>query len=238
MSKRESNEGSISGAAGVIGSATVLSRILGYIRDASVAHVFGAAMQTDAFFVAFRISNLLRRLVGEGALTSSFVPIFTEELTLRTRESARGLSSSIFTLFGIILVILSVIGILLSEQIVTLMSPGFLTDPEKFDLTVRLTKVMFPYMVAVGLVAIGMGVLNSLKHFAAPALSPVFFNISIIASIFLVAPFLSSPVYALPIGVLAGGVFQFLILIPFLARYSSSWVLRPLAWAFISSISS
>ncbi len=220
MSDKGKGDGShISGAIGIIGSATALSRVLGYIRDASIAHVFGAAMLTDAFFVAFRISNLLRRLVGEGALTSSFVPIFTEELTLRSREAARTLSSSVFTLFGIILVVLSVVGILISGPIVELMSPGFVADPGKFALTVRLTRLMFPYMISIGLTAIGMGVLNSVRHFAAPALSPVLFNISIIASIFLVAPFLTHPVYALPVGVLAGGLFQFLLLVPFLSKF-------------------
>lgn len=219
MSDTASNEKSIAGAASIIGSATVLSRLLGYVRDASVAYVFGAAMSSDAFFVAFRISNLLRRLVGEGALTSSFVPIFTEELGLRDHEGSRRLSSSVFTLFFFILVALAALGIIFSDPLVRLLSPGFGAYPEKFALTVRLTRLTFPYMVAIGLMAIAMGVLHSKKHFTAPALSPVLFNIAIITSIFAVAPFLDEPVYALAIGVLAGGVLQFLLQLPFLKGY-------------------
>lgn len=219
MGVKGSDEGRIAGAASVIGSATALSRILGYIRDASVAYVFGAAMQTDAFFVAFRISNLLRRLVGEGALTSSFVPIFTEELTLRDSESARSLASSAFTLFAIILVVMAALGMFFSDAIVAIMSPGFKDDPEQFALTVNLTRLMFPYMVAIGLMAIAMGVLNSLRHFAAPALAPVLFNIAIITSIFAVTPILTEPVYALALGVVAGGCMQLLLQFPFLKRY-------------------
>lgn len=210
---------SITGAASVIGSATVLSRILGYARDAVVAYVFGAAMATDAFFVAFRISNLLRRLVGEGALTSSFVPIFTEELIKRPKEGARRLASSAFTLFAIILVVLTIAGVAFSDPIVRLLSPGFVSDPEKFVLTVNLTRVMFPYMVFIGLMAIAMGVLHSLKHFTAPAVAPVFFNVMIILSVVAVSPFLAEPVYALAAGVLMGGLAQFFIQVPSLKRY-------------------
>lgn len=214
-----SNEGKIAGAASIIGSATVVSRILGYIRDAVVAFVFGAAMQSDAFFVAFRISNLLRRLVGEGALTSSFVPIFTGELNERTKDEARLLASSVFTLFTLILIVLAALGIVFSEEIVRVMSPGFIKDPAKLELTVSLTRLMFPYMVFVGLMAIAMGVLNSVKHFTAPALAPAFFNISIILSVVAVAPFIAEPVYALAFGVLFGGLLQFAVQLPALRRH-------------------
>lgn len=217
-----SHEKSITGAASVVGSATVLSRVLGYIRDAAIAFVFGAGLYSDAFFMAFRISNLLRRLLGEGALTSSFIPIFTEELSARPKEAIRSLSSSVFTLFAIILIALTALGMIFSGEIVRLMSPGFAADPEKFAVTVKLTRLMFPYMVFVGLMAIAMGVLNSVKHFAAPAVSPVFFNLSLILSVFAVAPFLATPVYALAFGVLLGGFLQFAIQLPYLKRYGFS----------------
>lgn len=218
MSK-DSHEHRITGAASIIGSATVLSRVLGYIRDAAVAYVFGAGMHADAFFMAFRVSNLLRRLVGEGALTTSFVPIFTEELGKRPKEGARDLASSVFTLFGIILIVLAIVAMVFSKEIVWLMAPGFLADPEKFSITVSLTRLMFPYMVFIGLMAIAMGVLNSMRHFTGPALAPVFFNIAIILSIFALVPFLSTPVYALAIGVLLGGFLQFAMQLPYLSRY-------------------
>lgn len=221
MSK-DTHEQRITGAASIIGSATALSRILGFIRDAAVAYVFGAGMLADAFFMAFRVSNLLRRLVGEGALTTSFVPIFTEELTRRTKEGTRELVSSVFTLFAMILVVMTVVCVYFSEELVWLMAPGFAEDPEKFRVTVSLTALMFPYLIFIGLMAIAMGVLNSLRHFTAPALSPVLFNLAIIFSIFAVTPFLAEPVYALAIGVLLGGFLQFALQLPYLDRYGMS----------------
>ncbi|MBI5453945.1 MAG: murein biosynthesis integral membrane protein MurJ [Deltaproteobacteria bacterium] len=218
----QSHERKITGAASIVGGATVLSRILGYIRDAAVAYAFGAGLYADAFFMAFRISNLLRRLVGEGALTSTFIPIFTEEMGERSKESTRDLVSSVFTLFAIILIILTLLGVIFSREIVLLMSPGFATDALKFSITVDLTRLMFPYMVFIGLMAIAMGVLNSYRHFAAPAIAPVFFNIAIILCIFAVAPFLDTPVYALAIGVLLGGFLQMFLQVPYLKKYGMS----------------
>ncbi|MBE7414919.1 MAG: murein biosynthesis integral membrane protein MurJ [Deltaproteobacteria bacterium] len=213
-----SHERRITGAASVISALTAASRVLGYLRDAALAYVFGAGLLADAFFMAFRISNLLRRLVGEGALTSSFIPIFTDEMSRRDRNALRALASSVFTLFALILAALAIIGIIFSREIVWVMAPGFLSDPGKFELTVSLTRWMFPYMLFVGLMGIAMGVLNSYRHFTAPALSPVLFNLAIIASIFAIAPYLDSPVYALVAGVLAGGIFQLLLQVPFLGR--------------------
>lgn len=215
----QSHERKITGAASIVGGATVLSRILGYIRDAAVAYVFGAGMYADAFFMAFRISNLLRRLVGEGALTSTFIPIFTEEMGERSKEATRDLVSSVFTIFAIILVVLTLLGVIFSREIVLLMSPGFATDAVKFSLTVDLTRLMFPYMIFIGLMAIAMGVLNSYRHFAAPAIAPVFFNIAIILCIFAVVPFLETPIYAVAIGVLLGGFLQLFIQIPYLKKF-------------------
>ncbi len=219
MQAKDAHEKSIAGAASIVGAATVLSRILGYIRDAVVAFSFGAGLYSDAFFMAFRIANLLRRLVGEGALTSSFIPIFTEELNVRSREEVKKLTSGVFTFFFIILVIISILGIVFSKEIVLYLSPGFATDPEKFTLTIRLTQIMFPYMVSIGLTAIAMGVLNSFKHFTAPALSPVFLNIAIIASVLALSPLLNMPVYSIAIGVLIGGTLQLLLQVPFLIRH-------------------
>ena len=214
-----SHERRITGAATIISAATAASRVLGYVRDAVLAYVFGAGVQADAFFTAFRISNLLRRLVGEGALTSAFIPIFTEEMNTRSKEGLRELASSVFTLFALILTFLTVLGVIFSEDIVRLMAPGFLSDPEKFSLTVTLTRWMFPYMVFIGLMAIAMGVLHSHRHFTAPALAPIFLNISMITSVLVIAPFISSPAYALVGGVLAGGLFQLMLQLPFLKRF-------------------
>ncbi|MBI5886579.1 MAG: murein biosynthesis integral membrane protein MurJ [Deltaproteobacteria bacterium] len=220
MPTDEHHKKKITGAASIIGSATVLSRIAGFVRDAAIAYIFGAGMYADAFFMAFRIANLLRRLVGEGALTSSFIPIFTEELHLRTQEGARELLSKIFTLLFIVLIVLSALGMIFSREIVYIMSPGFAADPVKFDITVKLTRIMFPYMIFVGLMAIAMGALNSVKHFGAPAISPVFFNLTIIAAIFSLVPLFSTPVYALGAAVLAGGFIQCAIQFPYLKKFA------------------
>lgn len=220
MSTDEHHKKKITGAASIIGGATVLSRIAGYGRDATIAYIFGAGLYADAFFMAFRIANLLRRLVGEGALTSSFVPIFTEELHLRTKESAQELLSKIFTLFFLILITVTALSMIFSKEIVYLMSPGFAEDPVKFDLTVTLTRIMFPYLIFVGLMAIAMGALNSVKHFAIPAVSPLFFNLAIIASIFALVPLFSTPIYALAAAVLIGGFVQCVIQFPFLKKFS------------------
>ena len=209
----------ITGAASTIAGFTFISRILGYARDAVIAYIFGAGMSADAFFVAFRVANLLRRLVGEGALTGAFIPVFTDVLKDRSKEGARQFVSAFFTLFVIILIALTIIGIFFSDYIVLALAEGFSEDPGKFSLTVSLTRVMFPYMFFIGLMAAAMGILNTLRHFAAPALSPVLLNISIIVCAFVFGTVFDVPVYALAVGVLIGGVLQFLLMLPFLKKY-------------------
>jgi len=208
----------IAKAAGIVGGATLLSRIFGFIRDMIVAQLFGAGTATDAFFVAFRIPNLLRRLVGEGSLTVSFIPVYSEYLNQKTREESDGLVHASFTVLSFFLILLTVLGILFSPWIVKAMAYGFSQDPEKFRLTVFLTRVMFPYIFFIGLVAWAMGVLNTRKHFTGPALAPVFLNLSIIACALGLYGLLAEPVWALAFGVLLGGVTQFLFQIPFLRR--------------------
>lgn len=205
-------------AAGVVGMATMLSRVFGFIRDMVVAAFFGAGAATDAFFVAFRIPNLLRRLLGEGSLTVAFVPVFTEYLTRKSREEALELANVVFTILSIILVIVSLIGVLLSPLIVLAMAPGFANLPYQYDLAVFLTRLMFPYIFFISLVALCMGILNSLRHFAAPALSPVILNICMIIATLILHPFFAEPIVALAIGVMAGGVLQLAMQWPFLLR--------------------
>jgi len=205
-------------AAGIVGMATMLSRIFGFLRDMVVAAFFGAGLATDAFFVAFRIPNMLRRLLGEGSLTVSFVPVFTEYLNKRTREEALELANVAFTALSIILVIISVAGVLLSPLIVTIMAPGFTRVPEQYALTVFLNRLMFPYVFFICLVALCMGILNSLRHFAAPALSPVVLNICMILASLLLRDFFAEPIVALAVGVMVGGVAQLAMQWPFLVR--------------------
>jgi putative peptidoglycan lipid II flippase len=201
-------------AAGVIGLSTLLSRILGFIRDMVTAWFFGAGFLTDAFFVAFRIPNILRRLLAEGSLSIAFIPVFTEAIAKNGKDEAFQMARSAVRLLSIILTAVTVIGILAAPFIVRLMAPGF--EGEKFTLTLVLTRIMFPYVFFICLVALCMGILNVLGHFAAPALSPVFLNLSIIGAVFLISPHLKQPVYGLAFGVLIGGVLQLFLQMPFL----------------------
>ncbi len=205
-------------AAGVVGIATMLSRVFGFLRDMIVAGFFGAGLTTDAFFVAFRIPNLLRRLLAEGSLTVSFVPVFTEYLRNKTREEALELANITFTALSIILVAVSLLGVLFSPLIVTVMAPGFARMPAQNELAVFLTRLMFPYILLISLVALCMGILNSLRHFAAPALSPVVLNVAMILSALTLRGFFQEPVVALAVGVMAGGVLQLAMQWPFLIK--------------------
>ena len=203
-------------AAGVVGGATLMSRILGFIRDAVIAWFFGAGFSSDAFIAAFRIPNLLRRLFAEGSLSSAFIPIFTEYILKQGQAEAFHLARSAFRLLGAVLVITTIFGVLLSPWIVRLIAPGFSAD--KLSLTIILTRLMFPYIIFIGLVAICMGILNALGHFAAPAFAPVLLNLSIIGSVLFISPYLTSPVIGLAVGVLIGGFLQLALQLPVLIR--------------------
>ncbi|MGB4547318.1 MAG: murein biosynthesis integral membrane protein MurJ [Syntrophales bacterium] len=214
----ETENARVARAAGVVGTATMLSRVFGFLRDMVVAALFGAGFATDAFFVAFRIPNLLRRLFAEGSLTISFVPVFTEYLKTRSRAEALELANVAFTVLSVILVIVSIAGVLLSPLIVSLMAPGFVKTPDKHALTVFLTRIMFPYIFFISLVALCMGILNSFRHFASPALSPVILNITMILAALFLRGFFEEPILALAVGVMVGGLLQLLFQLPFLGR--------------------
>jgi putative peptidoglycan lipid II flippase len=214
----------IAKAASIIGMGTFLSRILGFLRDMVIANFFGAGMAADAFFVAFRIPNLWRRLVGEGSLTISFIPIYTEYMTQRSEEDTRELTHIAFTIAGVVLLALTLFGILFSPLLIRIIAPGWFDRyPETFSLTVTLNQVIFPYLFFMGLFALCMGILNSLRHFFAPAIAPIFLNISIILSVLLFYSVFERPVMTLALGVLAGGIIQFLFQIPFLLKKGVSF---------------
>ena len=213
-----SEKDNITRAAWIVSSATFLSRIMGFIRDMVVAYFFGAGYFADAFFVAFRLPNLLRRLVAEGALTVSFIPVFTDYLTNKSREEAFALARVTLILLSLILALLSLAGVLLAPWIVRIFAPGFSATPDKFVLTVLLTRIVFPYILLIGLVALAMGILNSLGRFASPALAPVLLNMSMIASVMLLSDFFDPPILSLAVGVLIGGLLQVLLQVPFLLK--------------------
>ncbi|MBW1956480.1 MAG: murein biosynthesis integral membrane protein MurJ [Deltaproteobacteria bacterium] len=195
-------------AAGVVGGATLLSRILGFVRDAVIAWMFGAGPGADAFFVAFRIPNLLRRLLAEGSLSIAFIPVFTDVMTRQGRAEAFKLVRSAFRILVLVLAVVSALGVLFSPFIVKGIAPGFARLPEKMALTTDLTRIVFPYIFFVGILALFMGVLNALGHFAAPALAPAALNLAVIAAVFFLCPVMAEPVQGLAVGVLLGGALQ------------------------------
>ncbi|MGH7232534.1 MAG: murein biosynthesis integral membrane protein MurJ [Nitrospiraceae bacterium] len=201
-------------AAGLIGAATFSSRILGFIRDMVLARLFGATPQADAFFVAYRVPNLLRELFAEGSMSSAFIPVFTEYHTLRTKRDTWELASAMFTTLLTIVTLVALIGVATAPMIVAVLAPGFHDDPSKLAMTTLLTRIMFPYLVFISLAALAMGILNSLRAFAAPALSPVFFNIFIIGCVLFLSPLLAEPILGVAIGVVAGGAAQFAMQLP------------------------
>ena len=205
---------SIAGAAGLIGLATFSSRILGFIRDIILARLLGASASADAFFVAYRVPNLLRELLAEGSMSSAFIPVFTEYHTLQSKKETWELASAAFTTLLSIVTLITLIGVVVAPTIVWLLAPGFHDDPTQLDMTTVLTQVMFPYLIFISLAALTMGILNSLRAFAAPALAPVFFNICVIMAALLLAPILEEPVIGVAIGVVIGGLAQFVIQLP------------------------
>ncbi len=215
--------GRLTRAAGVVGFFTLLSRITGLLRDVVMGYLFGAKGSADAFFVAFRIPNLLRRLTAEGALTAGFIPVFTDCLINQGKDEAARVARIIFTFAALFLTALTLLGVFFAVPLTRLFAPGFWADQGKFTLTVFLTRLMFPYIFFVSLVALAMGVLNSLRHFMAPALSPVLLNLSIIACALLFSSLLDQPVISLGYGVLLGGVAQLLLQLPYLSRHGFSY---------------
>lgn len=203
----------VSKKAGMVGFYTFLSRIFGLGRDTLIAYFLGAKEAADAFYVAFRIPNLLRRLLAEGALTISFIPVFTEYLR-KDKKEAKAVADYTFTLLFLLLVLITLIGVIFAAFFVKATAFGFTEDPQKYALTVQLTRITFPYIFLVSLGALAMGILNSLKHFSTPAAAPIFLNIGIILGAILLKDHVSQPSLALAIGVIIGGGMQIALQIP------------------------
>ncbi len=199
---------SISKKAGLVSILTAISRISGFIRDTTISHIFGAGSITDAFVVAFIIPNMFRRLLAEGALSIAFVPTFTLYSTTKTREEYQNLLSSTLSLLALISGVVIFLGIIFSPQIVSLFSPGF--SPAQHSLAVTLNRMMFPYLFLISLTSFFIGVLYSKKEFAVPATSQIELNLVIALSAFILYKFFSIPIYSLAVGVILGGLLQFI----------------------------
>ena len=197
---------------------TVLSRILGYIRDMLQAKFLGTGKGMDAFIIASLIPNLLRRLTAEGAMTAAFIPVFAQEKKDKSRDELWTFANAFFFDLTLILTVLTVLGIVFAPILVKIIAPGYGRVPGKWELTIVLTKIMFPYIFLISLAALAMAILNSFKKFVIPAFTPVLFNLSIITAALIFAENAGEPAYVFAVGVVLGGLLQLAIQIPFLRR--------------------
>jgi putative peptidoglycan lipid II flippase len=205
-------------ALATISSMTLLSRILGFVRDTVIARIFGAGLMTDAFFVAFKIPNLLRRLFAEGAFSQAFVPILGEYKSRRGADETRQLVDRVTGMLALALSIVTLIGVLAAPVIVYVSAPGFAAVPDKFQLTIQMLRITFPYIFFISLVALSGAILNMYSRFSVPAFTPVLLNLSFIGFAVLGAPYFDPPVLALAWAVFFGGLLQLSFQIPFLMR--------------------
>jgi putative peptidoglycan lipid II flippase len=201
-----------------ISSMTLLSRVLGFVRDAILARVFGAGAATDAFFVAFKLPNLLRRLFAEGAFSQAFVPVLAEYKNRRGLDDTRLLIGRVATVLCVALMAVTALGVLAAPLIVLVSAPGFTASPDKFQLTVELTRIVFPYILFISLVSLSAGILNTFSRFMLPAFTPVLLNVALILAATVAAPWFDPPVLALAWGAFLGGVLQLALQIPALKR--------------------
>lgn len=205
-------------ALATISGMTMLSRVTGMLREVLIASAFGASADTDAYNIAFRIPNLLRRLFAEGAFSQAFVPILAEYKTQKGHDATKSLVNQVATVLAWVLVLTCVLGVVAAPAIVFSVATGLASEPAIFKSSVVMTRIMFPYIGFMSLVALAGGILNTWREFKIPAFTPVLLNVcSIAASLFLV-PYLEHPIYALAIAVFVGGVLQLLIQIPPLVK--------------------
>ncbi|SFE69799.1 putative peptidoglycan lipid II flippase [Dyella marensis] len=197
---------------------TMISRVLGLVRDMSINAAFGANAATDAFWVAFRIPNFMRRLFAEGSFSTAFVPVFTEVKEKRSHEELKTLMSRVSGTLGGVLMLITALGVILAPQVTVLFSPGAIETPEKFALTVDLLRLTFPFLLFVSLTALSGGALNSFHRFGLPALTPVILNLCMIGGALWLAPRLHTPIMAMGWAILAAGILQLLFQLPALRQ--------------------
>ncbi len=202
----------------VVSAMTLLSRILGFTRDLILARVFGAGGEMDAFFVAFKIPNFLRRLFAEGAFSLAFVPVLGEYRAQREQDEVRELVRRVAGTLAGILSLVSLVGVFASPLIVMLFAPGFIDEPAKFDLTAQMLRITFSYILFISLVAFASGILNTYGKFALPAFAPVLLNVVMISAAWWATPYFDLPVMALAWAVAVAGVVQLLVMFPALRR--------------------
>lgn len=221
MTQDKSTHGGLARSAGVIGAFTMVSRVLGFLRDILMARWFGTGLAAEAFVVSFKLPNLFRDLVGEGAMNAAIVPVLSETRALKGDAEFKRLVGALgIWIFGVLTVI-TAFGVIFAPAVVSLVAPGFGADPEKFALTVRLTRLIFPFIFLIGLSAFLMGVLNTLNNFGSSALGPAVQNLMMIAALALAVP--RWGVEALAWGVLVGGFLQCLLQVGAFAKVGARW---------------
>ncbi|MBM7063093.1 murein biosynthesis integral membrane protein MurJ [Pseudomonas sp. UL073] len=201
-----------------VSSMTMLSRVLGFVRDTIVARIFGAGMATDAFFVAFKLPNLLRRIFAEGAFSQAFVPILAEYKTQQGEEATRTFIAYVSGLLTLALALVTLLGIVAAPWVIWVTAPGFVDSPEKFALTSDLLRVTFPYILLISLASLAGAILNTWNRFSVPAFVPTLLNVSMIIFALFLTPYFDPPVMALGWAVLVGGLAQLLYQLPHLKK--------------------
>ncbi|KGM26288.1 membrane protein [Photorhabdus luminescens] len=201
-----------------VSSMTMFSRVLGFIRDAIIARIFGAGVAADAFFVAFKLPNLLRRIFAEGAFSQAFVPILAEYKNQQGDEATRTFIAYVSGMLTLILAIVTVLGILSAPWVIYVTAPGFTDTADKFTLTTNLLRITFPYIFLISLASLAGAILNTWNRFSVPAFAPTLLNISMIVFALFVAPYCNPPVMALGWAVIVGGILQLLYQLPHLKK--------------------
>lgn len=206
------------GALAKVGSLTMVSRILGFVRDTIIARTFGAGMATDAFFVAFKLPNLLRRIFAEGAFAQAFVPILAEYRQTRSEEATREFIRHVAGMLSFILVIVTAAGIIAAPWVIYASAPGFVKEADKFQLSVELLRITFPYILLISLSSFVSSILNTYHKFSIPAVTPTLLNVSFIVFALFFVPYFDPPVMALAWAVFVGGLLQLGFQLPWLAK--------------------
>lgn len=202
----------------LVGCMTMLSRVLGLCRDIVFAITVGASANADAFFIAFKVPQFLRRLFAEGAFSQAFVPVLSEYRTQRSLEEVKRLINCVAGCLGFALVLTCGIAVLAAPVVTMVFAPGFIDDPEKFALTQQLLRITFPYLLLISLTGFAGAVLNSYSRFVVPAFTPVLLNISLICGALVFADYFAEPVFAIAWAVIVAGILQLLLQLPFLSR--------------------
>lgn len=205
---------SIFKSAAVISAMTLLSRITGLIRDILIARFFGVSGDTDAYYVAFRLPNLLRRLFAEGAFQQAFVPMLADAKSTKEQSEAKLFIDKVASLLACAVLLISILGVICAPALVWIIASGLYEEPQTFLTATQLTRIMFPYIFFMSLVALSSSILNTWKQFAIPAAVPILLNLSLIGATLFIAPHMERPIFALAIGVMGGGFLQLAVQIP------------------------